>query len=75
MAHWFADRVDFMKMLCGMSVVDGKEWESFKRYNLNEMYKLAREEKHEQKQEATAKGEVEGEKKDVDAEEGNKKNA
>lgn len=25
-----------------MSVVDGKEWESLKRYNVNEMYRLAR---------------------------------
>jgi hypothetical protein len=28
-----------------MSVVDGKEWESLKRYNPNELYRLAREEK------------------------------
>jgi hypothetical protein len=26
-----------------MSVVDGKEWEALKRYNVNEMYRLARE--------------------------------
>lgn len=39
------------QMLCGMSVVDGKEWEALKRYNLNEMYRMAREEKHGEKQE------------------------
>lgn len=27
-----------------MSVVDGKKWEELKRYNLNEMYRLQREE-------------------------------
>jgi hypothetical protein len=25
-------------MLCGVSVVDGAEWESLKRYNMNELY-------------------------------------
>jgi hypothetical protein len=27
-----------------MSVVDGREWEALKRYNVNEVYKLASEE-------------------------------
>lgn len=28
-------------MFCGVSVVDGIEWESLKRYNVNELYRLA----------------------------------
>lgn len=27
-------------MFCGISVVDGAEWESLKRYNMNELYRL-----------------------------------
>jgi tRNA acetyltransferase TAN1 len=30
-------------MFCGMSVVDGVEWESLKRYNVNELYRMAAE--------------------------------
>ncbi|KAF4995662.1 hypothetical protein FGRMN_4972 [Fusarium graminum] len=34
-----------VKTFCGVSVVDGKESEELKRYNLNELYKVALEEK------------------------------
>lgn len=30
---------------CGMSVVDGADWDGTKRFNINEMYKLAPAEK------------------------------
>lgn len=33
--------VEIYQMLCGMSVVDGGEWDSLKRYNMNELYRLA----------------------------------
>lgn len=35
--------VDVYKLLIGMSVVDGPEYESLKRFNLNEIYKAATE--------------------------------
>ncbi|KAH6890971.1 hypothetical protein B0T10DRAFT_298339 [Thelonectria olida] len=35
--------VEIFQMYCGISVVDGKQWEELKRYNLNELYKLASE--------------------------------
>ncbi|KAM0322404.1 hypothetical protein ACHAQA_009471 [Verticillium albo-atrum] len=31
--------IDVYKNFCGMSVVDGKEWEELKRYNVNELHK------------------------------------
>ncbi|KAM0497848.1 hypothetical protein D7B24_000832 [Verticillium nonalfalfae] len=31
--------IDVYKNFCGMSVVDGKEWEELKRYNINELHK------------------------------------
>ena len=30
-------------MFCGVSVVDGAEWENLKRYNMTELYRLASE--------------------------------
>ncbi len=36
-------------MFCGVSVVDGAEWESLKRYNMNELYKLGTEKEETQK--------------------------
>lgn len=33
--------VEIFQMFCGMSVVDGVEWESLKRYNMNELYRLS----------------------------------
>ena len=35
--------VEIYQMFCGMSVVDGGEWESLKRYNMNELYRLGSE--------------------------------
>ncbi|KAI5466509.1 hypothetical protein BGZ63DRAFT_133229 [Mariannaea sp. PMI_226] len=37
--------VEIFQMFCGISVVDGKQWEELKRYNLNELYKLSTETK------------------------------
>ncbi|KAF5022769.1 hypothetical protein F66182_5184 [Fusarium sp. NRRL 66182] len=37
--------VEIFQTFCGVSVVDGKESEGLKRYNLNELYKVASEEK------------------------------
>ncbi|KAK7414133.1 hypothetical protein QQX98_006995 [Neonectria punicea] len=39
--------VEIFQTYCGVSVVDGKQWEDLKRYNLNELYKLASETKKE----------------------------
>ena len=33
--------VEVYQLVCGLSVVDGGQWEQLKRYNVNEMYKLA----------------------------------
>ncbi|EXV06243.1 THUMP domain protein [Metarhizium robertsii] len=32
--------VEIFQLFCGISVVDGKEWEELKRYNMNELYSL-----------------------------------
>lgn len=32
-------------MFCGISVVDGKEWEELKRYNINALYDMTGEQK------------------------------
>lgn len=32
--------VEIYQLFCGMSVIDGIQWEELKRYNLNELYKL-----------------------------------
>ncbi|KAM0551960.1 hypothetical protein ACHAPJ_008068 [Fusarium lateritium] len=45
--------VEIFQTFCGVSVVDGKESEELKRYNLNELYKVALEEK---KSEPVAEG-------------------
>ncbi|KAJ4255046.1 hypothetical protein NW762_009850 [Fusarium torreyae] len=45
--------VEIFQTFCGVTVVDGKESEELKRYNLNELYKVALEEK---KSEPTAEG-------------------
>ncbi|KAF7545960.1 hypothetical protein G7046_g9446 [Stylonectria norvegica] len=37
--------VEIYQNHCGISVVDGKEWEELKRYNMNELYKLGTDEK------------------------------
>ncbi|KAI6779662.1 tRNA acetyltransferase-like protein [Emericellopsis cladophorae] len=37
--------IDIYQMFCGMSVVDGVEWESLKRYNVNELYRMGAEKK------------------------------
>ncbi|KAM5352120.1 hypothetical protein ACJ41O_004843 [Fusarium nematophilum] len=42
---------------CGVSVVDGKQWEELKRYNINELYKLGSEE--EKKSEPAPEGAAE----------------
>ncbi|KFH42923.1 tRNA acetyltransferase-like protein [Hapsidospora chrysogenum ATCC 11550] len=39
--------VHVYQMLCGVSVVDGAEWESLKRYNMNELYLQAAEKQKE----------------------------
>lgn len=36
--------VELFQLFCGVSVVDGAEWERLKRYNVNELYRLAFEE-------------------------------
>ncbi|KAF4121556.1 tRNA acetyltransferase TAN1 [Geosmithia morbida] len=36
--------VEIYQMFCGVSVVEGDEWESFKRFNVNELYRIASEE-------------------------------
>lgn len=33
-------RTNETKLFCGMSVVDGKEWEELKRYNMDALYSL-----------------------------------
>lgn len=33
------------QLFCGISVVDGKEWEALKRYNVNALYGMSPEEK------------------------------
>ncbi|KAM0240909.1 hypothetical protein ACHAP5_007708 [Fusarium lateritium] len=48
--------VEIFQTFCGVSVVDGKESEELKRYNLNELYKVALEEK---KSEPAAEGAAE----------------
>ncbi|KAL6852823.1 hypothetical protein ACO1O0_007371 [Amphichorda felina] len=35
--------IEIYQMFCGVSVVDGAEWESLKRYNMTELYRLASE--------------------------------
>ncbi|KAF4985388.1 hypothetical protein FDECE_16586 [Fusarium decemcellulare] len=45
--------VEIFQTSCGVSVVDGKQWEELRRYNINELYKLASEEK---KSEPAAEG-------------------
>ncbi|KAH6982802.1 hypothetical protein BKA56DRAFT_331591 [Ilyonectria sp. MPI-CAGE-AT-0026] len=47
--------VEIFQTFCGVSVVDGKQWEELKRYNLNELYKLA----SETKKDAPAEGAAE----------------
>ncbi|KAJ6440880.1 THUMP domain-containing protein [Purpureocillium lavendulum] len=37
--------VEIFQLFCGISVVDGKEWETLKRYNLNALYGMTPEEK------------------------------
>ncbi|CAM1503696.1 Fc.00g012870.m01.CDS01 [Cosmosporella sp. VM-42] len=37
--------VEIYQTYCGISVVDGMEWEGLKRYNVNELYKLGTEQK------------------------------
>ncbi|RDA93409.1 hypothetical protein CP533_1993 [Ophiocordyceps camponoti-saundersi (nom. inval.)] len=34
--------VEIFQLFCGVSVVDGKEWEALKRYNLNTLYEMPR---------------------------------
>ncbi|KAH7154833.1 hypothetical protein B0J13DRAFT_618331 [Dactylonectria estremocensis] len=47
--------VEIFQTFCGVSVVDGKQWEELKRYNLNELYKLA----SDTKKDAAAEGAAE----------------
>ncbi|KAF4978413.1 hypothetical protein FZEAL_5204 [Fusarium zealandicum] len=49
--------VEIFQTFCGVSVVDGKQWEELKRYNINELYKLTPEK--EKKSEPAAEGAVE----------------
>ncbi|KAL4729601.1 hypothetical protein ACLX1H_004021 [Fusarium chlamydosporum] len=51
--------VEIFQTFCGVSVVDGKESEELKRYNLNELYKVALEEKKDSKAAAAEKGAAE----------------
>ncbi|KAL7932403.1 hypothetical protein V8C35DRAFT_306965 [Trichoderma chlorosporum] len=37
--------VEIFQLFCGVSVVDGKEWEELKRYNINVLYGMAGEQK------------------------------
>ncbi|KAL7790369.1 thiamine diphosphate-binding protein [Trichoderma ceciliae] len=37
--------VEIFQMFCGISVVDGKEWEGLKRYNINALYDMTGEQK------------------------------
>ncbi|KAL6870239.1 hypothetical protein J3F83DRAFT_735586 [Trichoderma novae-zelandiae] len=37
--------VEIFQLFCGISVVDGKEWEELKRYNINMLYGMAGEQK------------------------------
>ncbi|RFU73121.1 pyruvate decarboxylase [Trichoderma arundinaceum] len=37
--------VEIFQMFCGISVVDGKEWEELKRYNINALYDMTGEQK------------------------------
>jgi tRNA acetyltransferase TAN1 len=54
------------QLFCGVSVVDGKEWESLKRYNVNELYRLAFQEKGINEKDATGTGSrVKGQKKEA----------
>ncbi|KAM0285502.1 hypothetical protein ACHAQH_001452 [Verticillium albo-atrum] len=41
--------IDVYKNFCGMSVVDGKEWEELKRYNINELHKAVAKPKEDSK--------------------------
>ncbi|RCI11525.1 hypothetical protein L249_7489 [Ophiocordyceps polyrhachis-furcata BCC 54312] len=34
--------VEIFQLFCGVSVVDGKEWEALKRYNVNTLYEMSR---------------------------------
>lgn len=63
-------------MLCGVSVVDGAEWERLKRYNVNELYRIASEEANQEgKEESTteAKDESKDDKPSTETKEGESK--
>ncbi|CEI40173.1 hypothetical protein FVEN_g1343 [Fusarium venenatum] len=47
--------VEIFQTFCGVSVVDGKESEELKRYNLNELYKVALDEKKKESKPAAEK--------------------
>lgn len=34
-------QADYVKLFCGISVVDGQQWGALKRYNLSALYDLA----------------------------------
>lgn len=46
-----------VETFCGVSVVDGKQWEELRRYNINELYKLIPQ-KGEEEESAGAEGAV-----------------
>lgn len=48
-------RLTSVKTFCGVSVVDGKESEELKRYNLNELYKVALDDKKKESKPAAEK--------------------
>lgn len=46
-----------MQLYCGVSVVDSKQWEALKKYNINELYMLKDPAKGEPAKDASAKKE------------------
>ena len=37
---------DMLQLHCGLSVVDGQEWEKLKKYNVNALYEMKKDAKH-----------------------------